>query len=96
MPFNIKMNNESGLCGTCRHAFITRGDGLSQHVIICERIHPAPEVRFIVRTCSDYQERNKPSEYDMEKIGWVLEVKGGKVIGFRPPKKPAEDEGDRD
>lgn len=87
MPFSLKDTNDSGLCGHCHHSMITRGDRLQDHTIRCNWTYPAMLVRQLVSTCSEFQQKNTLDKHEMEQIGWVLEVNGGKVIGFRPPRK---------
>lgn len=37
--------------------------------------------------CSDYQAKGSQSKYEMEKVAWVLEVKHGRTMGFKPPEE---------
>lgn len=87
MPFTIKDERRAGLCGSCSHVQMITGDRLADLTIFCHWPHPALRITHAVRTCTAYQERNRPDKDDMERIGWVLEVNGGRVMGFRPPKR---------
>lgn len=92
MPVTIKETPDRGLCGTCAMAHIREGDRFSETVIQCSESGRSGRVTFLVRSCSDYARRNDLDKYDMEKIAWILEVKKGRFIGFRPPKDLADQE----
>lgn len=85
MPFTMRDKNESGLCGTCRFGHVMRGERLADHVIACANFHPVQTIRFVVQQCSDYKSTTTQTRHDMERVAWVLEVKKGKPVGFRPP-----------
>lgn len=87
MSFTVRDTDDSGLCGRCEHATVLRGDRLADHVILCNWFHPALALQRLVRTCTVYQPLNTLDKHEMERIGWVLEVKGGRVVGFKPPKR---------
>lgn len=91
MPFTIDDPTDSGLCGRCDHSQVIRGDRLKDHTVLCNWQHPALNITRLVRRCSLFEAKNSISKSEMEKIGWVLEVKGGKVIGFKPPKRGADE-----
>jgi hypothetical protein len=48
------------------------------------------EVPFCVLECSLYDEKNKPSKYEMEKIAWTVETRNRGPKGFVP--SPEENE----
>lgn len=49
-------------------------------------------VRTTVVRCNDYDDRRTPSEYEMQKIAWVVTTdRSGQTIGFKPPQKKADD-----
>jgi hypothetical protein len=93
MPFTMKETPDRGLCGTCRSAHIRDGDRFADTQIFCNEM-PGERVRFLVRSCSEYARKNEQDRYEMEQIAWVLEVKKGRVIGFRPPKGQRDDDKD--
>ena len=87
---SIKVLNgtpESGetLCRSCRYVHRQQGYRYSEEVIHCDYSSPMRRILFNVRACTEYADRNHPTRYDMEKVAWVLEIKGGKPIGFTPP-----------
>lgn len=88
MPFTIKhADDDVGLCGRCREAVIMRGERQRDVQVYCQFAHPPVALKFVVHRCSEFSEIGKPKDYEMEKIAWVIEVKAGKFIGFRPPTK---------
>lgn len=57
-------------------------------MVVCRRLEYSPP--FSVVECSRYSQRGEMDEYQARDIGWVLEVQGGKTLGFKPPKKEYE------
>lgn len=75
--------NTGSLCENCALGFIARGYGETELVVICKSLYPERQIRFAVRACTGYVERNKPSIWDMEKIALVLDpVALKRDIGF--------------
>jgi hypothetical protein len=75
------------LCDGCRYGQITKGPGQGDEIVICRRNDPSRLMNFPVVECSGYSKLGEMDEWDAKQIGWVLEVKKGVVIGFKPPKK---------
>ena len=79
-----------GLCGTCRSVLRTVDNNGTERVLCMaarnEEGGPAVVNRPIVE-CSAYRGLHDMSEYEAERLGWILEVKKGRVIGFKPPPK---------
>jgi len=87
---NIKVLNGTprdgeSLCRTCRYVHLQKGYRDSEEMIYCDWSQ-TKRILFNVRECTDYTDRTVPSKYDMEKIAWILEIKGGRAMGFTPPK----------
>ena len=82
------------LCEACMHAHIERGYSLGEQAIFCTANYPVHPVRFSVRECSGYVDKNRQDIEAMERIAWILEPRNGKrVAGFvRPGQKPAREE----
>jgi hypothetical protein len=88
MSFTIKASHaDLGLCALCAHAEIVSGDTEMQRAVGCTNLVRATQrqIRWPVRSCSGYEERGKPSQFELERIAWILEVKRGKRIGFASP-----------
>lgn len=71
------------LCVTCTHGQVTtikNGKVINYCHSIGQSI-PGP-----VMECTGYEQDGKTS-YDYEKMGWVLEVKKGKMMGFISPQE---------
>ena len=75
--------NTGSLCENCALGFVARGYGETELIVICKSLYPERRIRFAVRACTGYVERNKPSIWDMEKIALVLDpVSLKRDIGF--------------
>lgn len=74
------------LCDTCQHSVIVKGPQQGQEIVVCS-FESLGRLPFPVVECSMYSMKGAMSEWDAKQIGWVLEVKAGKVVGFKPPKK---------
>lgn len=72
------------LCTTCTHAY-RRVDNAGEHNV-CHALYYAPQQTFgKVYECKMYHDETKPSLGAMKEIAWDLHVKGGRVVGFKPP-----------
>lgn len=80
------------LCDSCRCAMIIKGSQQGQEVLWCSQLGlHGSIVPFRVVECNEYDSKTSMSKYEMEKIGWVMEVKNGKHLGFKPPQKENKD-----
>ncbi len=78
-----------GICRSCKHAHIM-SDERGRQEVYCNAMTGEPiEIRRVIVECNQYQKFNDMTEWEAKQQGWVLEVKGARVIGFR---KPGEDE----
>lgn len=73
------------LCNNCIHAQIVKGPQQGQELVYCNGIQKY--MAFPVVECNAHAPLGEMQEWEAKRIGWVLEVKAGKVIGFKPPKK---------
>jgi hypothetical protein len=78
------------LCGRCENGQVMRSE-FGHEETWCFNSHPARTIRFPVTSCNEYRREGEMTEYDAKQIGWVLEVKAGKVIGFKPPLRKGDD-----
>ena len=60
------------LCDTCHSGVVRRGAAESDEHIFCTIIER--EVRTRVVECNRYDDRTKPSLWDLRKIAWVLQT----------------------
>jgi hypothetical protein len=85
-----KLTNSS-LCRSCSfgHIFSTHeGEVVRCHVVSFNVVRMTKDVL----ECNQYRNAALPSLYQMEEIAWTLNTnKGGKTIGFEPPKKKKDD-----
>ena len=70
------------LCDTCHSGTIMRGAADSDETVYCSQINQRLVPTRVVE-CNRYQDRTKPTLWDMEQIAWILVTRGaGKQIGF--------------
>lgn len=81
----IREGVSRGLCGTCQNAHITH-DFDGKEVVMCHAIR-AYTVTRPVAECSDHLSKNQMTDWEAKQIGWILESKNGRVIGFKAPSK---------
>jgi hypothetical protein len=65
--------NGPSLCDTCSLAFIARGYGETELVVVCQATDSDVRIRFRVRECTEYNDKTKPAYWQMEKIALVLD-----------------------
>ena len=66
------------LCDSCCNAHIVRGYRLNEKVVVCTVTSPDFRVRFRVRQCSSYVDKNRQSLYEMQQMAWILAPRGPK------------------
>ena len=86
MRINIKFKDgvAGGLCGSCQHSHVMI-DRRDHEAVVCEWLHPHWRIVRPLRHCNNYQAKGAQDKHEMEKVAWILEIKKGAVIGFRPP-----------
>jgi hypothetical protein len=72
------------LCESCANAHIERGYRETETLVVCGATYPEHPVRFHVRECSGYTEKQKQTLWQMQKIAWILDERGGRKVGFVP------------
>jgi hypothetical protein len=72
------------LCQSCKESQIIV-DHMGRSRVICHEGMQPREMRMPVARCSRYSQEGRMADWEAEKIGWVLEVKKGVIIGFRKP-----------
>jgi len=79
------------LCLTCAHATVIEGSTESERLIVCRMIADsaggaASIMRFAVRRCSEYSQRDAPQRHDLEDIAWRINLdRRTQQIGFLSP-----------
>lgn len=79
--------NGESLCQSCSNSHIERGYLESEATVFCQATNPEHRVRFRIRECSSYIEKQKQTLWQMQKIAWVLAERGGRKVGFVPAKE---------
>lgn len=69
------------VCVTCQYSTVLHLPG-NRTRIHCNSMQR--DFDYPIESCSSHTEQGK-SQYDFDKIAWVLEMKGTKIIGFVPP-----------
>lgn len=75
------------LCDMCRYARILKGPQQGHERVLCTAGVDSVELTFPVVQCNTYCEIGAMSDWEAKQIGWVLEVKAGRVMGFKPPER---------
>ncbi len=89
MKFKIQANRSDSLCTNCREGM--RIERTNKTIYACFLSHPPIMTEAPVLKCTSYDNNSIPSQYDMEKIAWVVRTdNSGKVKGFQPPVKEKE------
>lgn len=83
----IREGVSRGLCGTCKEAHITTDQNGRQTVYCNANSGHLLQIIRPVAECNQHRDLNYMSEWEASRVGWVLEVKGQRVIGFKPPDK---------
>lgn len=82
---NIAEGVSRGICGTCMSAQIIVDDS-GHETVFCHQFMDKPfSVPRPVLTCSRHISRTDMTLHEAKDLGWVLNVRGGRVIGFEPP-----------
>jgi hypothetical protein len=70
---NGGMLDGPSLCETCSRGFVARGYRESEITVVCQALYPERRIRFPVRLCAGYIEKNRPTIREMEEIALVLD-----------------------
>lgn len=88
---NVREGVARGLCGTCEHAHIV-ADDRGKQTVRCDVVYAgAVVINRPIAQCNMHAEKNVMDRRRAEEMGWVLEVKAGRVVGFKPPTKKHDD-----
>lgn len=82
--------HEQALCVSCRRAVHVRGETNSETYTYCHELDK--ELRHRVLECSAYDDKTKPSFYDMKKIAWLVNQDNAGKIGFVRPRDLTRDQ----
>lgn len=75
------------LCDTCRWSHIEKDASGHEHIFCGIRPPQQQELLHKVVECNDHQDKTQKTEKELEKIAWILDVKGKTILGFKPPEK---------
>ena len=82
----IKIDNTGSiLCSSCRSGVVTERKA-GRITVYCNSMRKY--VPSDIARCSDYEDKRVPEKWDYEQIAWTIQHdKGGRMIGFKPPKR---------
>lgn len=89
VKINLKNFTESSLCDRCKESQITlnaKGERRVRCFNVSEYVHP------YIAECNQYVAKGQPTEYELKKLAWDIEVKHGRVMGFKPPEPKGDHE----
>lgn len=78
-----------GLCGSCNDAHI-RTNALGKRIVVCTALRENELMTQPVVSCTSFSAKGTLDQHSMFQIAWTLESKEGRVIGFKPPRRPGE------
>lgn len=79
------------LCVNCKRSSWAKGEKLKEEIVWCHAFER--RITFKVTQCSDWDDKNHASIYEMESIAWVLRTDGkASKIGFVQPKDLSDEE----
>jgi len=84
LRMNIKEGPARGLCGKCQNAII-RQEETGEPFVSCGAYYPPRDIVRNVVSCTGFDERGQNTVDEMKKIAWILEVKKGRIMGFKTP-----------
>jgi hypothetical protein len=86
MSFTIKRSQTDSLCNTCSNGVQIRGMRLGEEKTLCHALPDShAQITYPIEFCSSYQRRNTQNIHEMNRIGWVIEIKKGQFAGFHDP-----------
>lgn len=75
------------LCDSCRYAQIVKGSQQGQEIVYCNDSGNEKIMPFKIVQCNSYVDKKGMTKHEAKDIGWVIEIKNGKYLGFKPPKE---------
>jgi hypothetical protein len=85
--------NGPALCETCSYAHIRKGYRVGEEIVICRWSEPNTCVEFRVRECTGYNDKTRPSMYEMERIACtIVPLRSKATAGFAAVNEKARDE----
>ncbi len=69
----------TSLCLRCRSAFVVRGLNLEE-IVDCRKMEM--RMTFRVESCSQFDDKSRPSLYEMERVAWIVTSRNRGPVGF--------------
>ena len=85
--------NGPALCDSCSYAHIRKGYRMGEELVVCRSTEPNTRLEFRVRECSGYNDKTRPSMYEMERIAYPIAPQRSKeMAGFAPSASRPDEE----
>jgi hypothetical protein len=85
MSFTIKNTKSGVLCYTCKHGQTITYTNNDERVV-CHWGVELLNITKAVEECTEFRTVNEKSDYELEKIAWIIDVDAShKMVGFVPP-----------
>ena len=80
------------LCDSCKQSTIMK-DSTGRETIYCAELgYPYPPITRKIVECTGYLDKTSKSLSEFKEIGWVMEVKGKTILGFKPPERRKDED----
>jgi hypothetical protein len=78
------------LCERCNHGTVFQRRANARIHAHCDQLGGRAEVPTDISQCTAFEDKSLPRIYQLERIAWdIKHDKGGRMIGFKPPKTTA-------
>ena len=85
-----KPRQHVGLCTNCDNAHVVT-DRRGRDIVFCDEMAYDTPIVGGITECNRFEPYGFMTQYEAKQMGWVLENRPGKKIGFSPPKKNDRD-----
>jgi len=89
---NGTKKSQDSLCKSCMWGLVAEGQSSNELVQICQKsLNNNIFMAFPVYECTGYFRTAQVDLKNMEKIAWILTIKGGRPVGFITPDRFKEE-----
>jgi phenylacetate-coenzyme A ligase PaaK-like adenylate-forming protein len=83
MNFSIKDFNKT-LCYKCNNGQVMKAADETVR-IHCSLLYQGKDIHPYIIECTTFEPKGALNDYEMKKVAWILELKHGRIVGFKPP-----------
>ena len=81
-------DHSDSLCFRCAHAHIYQGHAVSDLNLRCLVDYDNSfSIHSKIVECNKFYAKRDKTESELNKMGWVLEIRRGRTVGFFPPEE---------